>query len=134
MKPTTQRRRSRRHCFSLIEIMIVVLIIGMVIGLVGPPVIKKFDKAKNETADAQAQLLENACDDFYLDMSAYPNDLDDLVKNPGGNKWDGPYLKSGKVPLDPWGTPYEYDSQNHTVRSLGKDRVQSDDDRPRNQD
>lgn len=130
MRPATTRRRHRRHCFSLMEIMIVIVIIGMIAGLVGPALIKKLDKAKNETADAQAKLLENACKDFYMDMSEFPGDLEALIRNPGGDKWDGPYLDPAKIPLDPWGTAYEYDSQTHTVKSLGKDRVPSDDDRP----
>jgi general secretion pathway protein G len=130
MKRTAMRRRWRRHPFSLVEIMIVIVIIGMLAGLVAPAAMKRLEKAKNETADAQAKLLENACKDFYMDMSEYPGDLEDLIRNPGGDKWDGPYLDPAKLPRDPWGTPYEYDSQSHTVKSLGKDRVPSDDDRP----
>ncbi len=130
MNDALSRRRARRLRFSLMEIMIVIVIIGMIAGLVGPALIKKLDKAKNETADAQAKLLENACKDFYLDMSEFPDDLEDLIRNPGSDKWDGPYLDPPKIPLDPWGTPYQYDAQNHTVKSLGKDKVPSDDDRP----
>jgi general secretion pathway protein G len=125
MNVTRNRRRCRRHAFSLMEIMIVIVIIGMIAGLVGPALIKNLDKAKVETAEAQVKLLENACKDFYLDMSEYPKDLNDLVTNSGNAKWDGPYLEGTppKLPVDPWGSPYQYDPSTHAVSSMGKDKA-----------
>lgn len=132
MESTRRRRRCRRHWFSLMEIMIVVIIIGMIAGLVGPALIKNLDDARRKTAETQAKLLENACKDYYLDMSEYPKQLDDLVTNPGNPKWDGPYLEdSPSVPADPWGSAYEYDPETHRVTSAGKDKVPgSEDDLP----
>jgi general secretion pathway protein G len=107
----TNRRqvKRRRQVFSLVEIMIVVVIIGMIMGLVGPNVMKKLQKAKHQNAKNQIKLLCNAVDDYYLDMSEYPGRLDDLVQNSGHEKWDGPYLTPPKVPLDPWGKEYRYE-------------------------
>jgi general secretion pathway protein G len=128
MQQIPPRRHGRRHPFTLIEIMIVIVIIGMIAGLVGPPLIKKFVQAKRETAKTQIMLLKNACKDFYLDMSEFPRGLDDLVTSPGNPKWDGPYLDKGKVPLDPWGQPYQYQSPGGhgdvDIYSFGDDRAQ----------
>lgn len=110
MQPLRLRRRCRRRAFTLIEIMIVIVIIGMITGLVGPAIMERLGKAKRETAKTQIVLLKNACKDYYLDMSEYPRGLDDLVQNPGNPKWDGPYLDPAKVPVDPWGQPYQYQS------------------------
>jgi general secretion pathway protein G len=122
------RRRCRRHAFTLIEIMIVIVIIGMIAGLVGPPLIKKFVEAKREAAKTQLMLLKNACKDYYLDLSEFPRDLDDLVISPGNSKWDGPYLDKEKVPLDPWGQPYQYQNPGRhgdvDLFSFGDDRAQ----------
>jgi len=110
MKPRTEPAAGRRRsCFSLIEILIVVVIIGMILGLVGPNVVKKLKKAQTGTAKSQVLLLANACKDYYLDMSEYPSKLENLIQNPGTQKWDGPYLDPPKLPLDPWGEPYHYD-------------------------
>jgi general secretion pathway protein G len=128
MPYTRLRRRCRRHAFTLIEIMIVLVIIGMIMGLVGPPLMKKLGKAKYEAAKTQIALLHNACKDYYLDLSEYPRSLDDLVTSPGNPKWDGPYLDKGKVPLDPWGQPYQYQSPGQhgdvDIISFGNDKAQ----------
>lgn len=126
MHPAPLRRRGRRQAFTLIEIMIVIVIIGMIAGLVGPPLIRKFVEAKRETAKTQITLLKNACKDYYLDMSEFPRDLQDLVVSPGNAKWDGPYLDPPKVPLDPWGQPYQYQCPGRhgdvDISSYGDDR------------
>ena len=104
------KNRALHHHFSMIEIMIVVVIIGMILTLVGPNVIKKFKKAQHSTAKNQVMLLSNACKDYYLDVSEFPGKLSDLIESPGNEKWDGPYLDPAKLPLDPWGEDYQYDS------------------------
>ena len=121
------RRSCRRHVFSLMEIMIVIVIIGMVAGLVGPALMKNLGKAKKKTALAQVKSLHDACMDYHLDMMTYPTDLQELLK-PQGDKWDGPYLDSETVPVDPWGEVYELSgsggsSGDFGVFSKGPDRT-----------
>ena len=125
----SRRRRERRRigAFSLIEIMIVVIIIGMIMALVGPNVMKNLKEAQGSTARNQIMLLANAIDDYYLDMAEYPAKLEDLVTNPGNDKWDGPYLRFGKIPVDPWGEPYGYRSPGekgeYDIYSYGADKA-----------
>lgn len=122
-----ERPRRRRRMFSLIEIMVVLLIIGLLTALVGPHAMRRLGKAKKEAAAAQIKLLINVCKDYYLDMDAYPDRLTDLVERPGGNdKWDGPYLDPPRLPLDPWGQDYQYELRqgNDTplaITSYGQD-------------
>lgn len=105
----TKQRHIRRHPFNLIEIMIVVVIIGMILGMVGPNLMKSLDKAKHKTAANQITILGNAVKDYYLDMAKYPDKLEDLISGSGDEKWDGPYLDPAKIPQDPWGEEYTYE-------------------------
>ena len=127
MDARTRRRHQRVQRFSLIEIMIVVVIIGMILTLVGPDVVKKLKKARHGTAKNQIMLLSNAVDDYYLDISEYPGKLEDLVADPGNDKWDGPYLRPPKVPLDPWGEPFRYEHPgqhgDYDILSYGSDKA-----------
>lgn len=100
------KRRIRR--FSLMELMIVLLILGLLAALVVPNLMKKADKAKYKTGVLQLKLVSNAIKDYYLDMDVYPENLDDLVNPSGDNKWDGPYLDPPKIPVDPWGEAFHY--------------------------
>jgi len=122
-----KRRRRRKCCFSLIEIMIVVLIIGMVMGLVTPNVLKHLRNARIKNTKIQIELLANAVDDYYLDLSEFPAKLDDLVVNSGNQKWDGPYLKKGKLPVDAWGESFQYDPSaqdgQYNIYSYGSDKA-----------
>ena len=91
MKRKDNRRRQRRHqAFTLIEIMIVVVIIGMLAALVGPRIIGSMDKARVNTTKAQLVNLKDAVQRFYMDCSEYPRTLDDLLAKSGNAKWDGP--------------------------------------------
>jgi len=127
MDSSRGRRGCRRGRFTLIEIMIVIVIIGMIAGLVGPALIQNLIKAKREAAKTQITLLKNACKDYYLDLSEFPRQLEDLVSNPGNPKWDGPYLDPPKVPVDPWGQPYQYECPGRhgdiDLYSFGEDKA-----------
>ena len=105
-----QSKAKRRHSrpFTLIEIMIVVVIIAMLAALVGPNIIKSFDKAKVNSTKAQLVNLKNAVQQFYMDLSAYPNSLQDLIANPGNDKWNGPYIEAKTIPVDGWGNEFQY--------------------------
>lgn len=100
--------------FSLIELLVVMAILGLIIGLVGPQVLKYFSGAKSDTARMQIKDLGSGLDLFYLENGRYPTTQEGLQALinpvPGLDKWDGPYLKKKKIPKDPWGHAYHYDS------------------------
>ncbi len=106
-----QKRLSGKQGFTLIEILIVMVILGLLAALVGPKMFGKVGKSKQKAAKAQISLLETSLDTFRLDMGRYPTSDEGLealrTKPADSKKWDGPYIPK-KVPLDPWGNPYEY--------------------------
>jgi len=115
--------------FTLIEMMVVLVIIGLLMALVGPRFIRQEEKAKVKSARAQIELLGTALDTFRLDVGRYPSSqegLQSLRQRPfGADRWDGPYLKKD-VPKDPWDHPYYYRSPGESGRpydlySLGAD-------------
>lgn len=101
--------------FTLIEIMVVVVIIGVLIGLVAPNILGRVDEAKVTAANADIATLQQALEMYKLDNQVYPSTdqgLQALVEKPSGSpeprKWNpAGYLKKG-VPVDPWGNPYQY--------------------------
>lgn len=104
------RDTRRQGGFSLIELLIVMVILGLLASLVGPQMFKHLGGAKQKTAKTQIEMLMAAMDAFRLDMDRYPTQqegLEALSNSTGDESWDGPYLKKG-VPLDPWGKPYHY--------------------------
>ena len=107
------RIRSRQSGFTLIEMMVVMVIIGLLMALVGPRFIRQEEKAKVKAARAQIELLGTALDTFRLDCGRYPNSQEGLAalrQRPFGlDRWDGPYLKKD-VPKDPWERQYYYRS------------------------
>ena len=124
----TERRR-RQAGFTLIEIMVVMVIIGLLMALVGPNLIGRSEKAKSQAAAMQIERLGTVLDTFRLDVGRYPTTqegLQVLVQRPMGvDRWDGPYLNKG-VPKDPWDRPYIYRSPGEAGRpydlySLGAD-------------
>jgi general secretion pathway protein G len=104
--------RSTERGFTLIEMLVVLTIIGLIMGLVGPRVIGYLSESKVKTARIQVDAFAAALDLYYLDSGSYPasgDGLGALVKKPdGASSWNGPYLKSNVVPNDPWGRPYVY--------------------------
>ncbi|SEF66433.1 type II secretion system major pseudopilin GspG [Thauera chlorobenzoica] len=100
--------------FTLVELLVVLVILGLLAGLVGPRVLGQLGGAKTKTAAVQIKDLEQAAELFKLDVGRFPNNaegLDALVERPGAAAgWNGPYLKKGGVPKDPWGNAYHYES------------------------
>jgi general secretion pathway protein G len=97
--------------FSLIELLVVIIILGLVAGLVGPRLFGRVGQSKQGIAKAQIELFGAALDQYRLDVGSYPagaSGLQALVQNPNTPSWNGPYLKKNVVPLDPWGRPYQY--------------------------
>jgi len=108
------RRRSGEAGFTLVEILVVITIIGLIMAIVGPRVLNYLGESKVKAARIQIESLGSALDLYYLDMGRYPNSSDGLaalVQRPGNaEEWNGPYLKGGVVPNDPWGHAYLYRS------------------------
>ncbi len=108
------RRRNSEAGFTLVEILVVITIIGLIMAIVGPRVLNYLGESKVKAARIQIESLGSALDLYYLDMGRYPNSSDGLaalVQRPGNaEEWNGPYLKGGVVPNDPWGHAYMYRS------------------------
>jgi general secretion pathway protein G len=100
--------------FTLIELLVVLTIIGLIMGLIGPRVLGYLEDSRAKTAKLQIESLSSALDLFYLDAGRYPTTsegLDALAQRPSDvGIWNGPYIKGGRVPFDPWGHPYQYRS------------------------
>ena len=92
--------------FSLMELMIVLIILGLLGSLVAPKLFSKVSSSKKKTAVAQMQMFETAIDTYRLDIGTVPSSLEELRASTNSN-WDGPYLPKA-IPLDPWGQPYVY--------------------------
>ena len=123
-----QARRMVRRSFTLIEIMIVVVIIGMLAALVGPQIIGSLDKSRVQTTQAQLVNLKDAVQRFYMDCSEYPASLDDLMTKTSNSKWEGPYLDAKNLPKDGWGNDFIYncpgaDGQPFDILSYGADKT-----------
>ena len=116
LRANWQRRvlRQAEQGFTLVEMLVVITIIALVMGLVGPRVLNYLTQSKVKTAKIQIESLGSALDLFFLDAGRYPTSsegLSALIQRPGSAAvWNGPYLKGNMVPNDPWGAPYIYRS------------------------
>jgi len=118
--------------FTLLEMLVVLVIIGLIASLVGPQLMGRVDTSKVTAADTQVRMLKSALDTMRLDIGRYPTKdegLALLVVPPKDDrtapKWQGPYLSENTVPMDPWGNPYQYDTlagtTNVYIYSFGAD-------------
>ena len=127
-----ENRQSKiQNCgFTLVELLVVMVIIGLLAALVVPTYMGRERKARSQAARAQIELLGTALDTFRLDVGRYPTTqegLEALRTQPSGlERWDGPYLKK-EVPTDPWGKPFVYRSPGehgpYDLLSYGADGV-----------
>jgi len=121
-RPGLGRRKARgrlENGFTLVEMLVVITIIGLIMALVGPRVLNYLSESKVKAAHIQIESFSSALDLYYLDNGRYPSSaegLSALVQRPANaSSWNGPYLKTGAVPADPWGRPYIYRSPaDHT--------------------
>ena len=102
---------SAQRGFTLLELLVVMVIIGLLAGYVGPKYFDQVGKSKTKTAKAQIDALGKALDQYRLDTGHYPSSeqgLNSLITKPANEtKWEGPYLTKA-LPLDPWSRPYIY--------------------------
>ena len=123
------RRLESQAGFTLVEMLVVITIIGLIMGLIGPRVLNYLSASKVKAARIQLQSFVTALDLFYLDAGRYPSSAEGLGalvrQTPGVAAWNGPYLKGGNVPHDPWNHGYVYRSPGehgpYDIVSYGSD-------------
>ncbi|MDQ2801282.1 MAG: type II secretion system major pseudopilin GspG [Pseudomonadota bacterium] len=108
-----RRRDDRRQAgFTLLELLVVVVILGLLIGLVAPAALRQLGNARASVARDSIERVSSVLDLYKLDVGSYPTGsegLAALVDKPSGvDNWNGPYLQGSKVPLDPWNHSYIY--------------------------
>lgn len=128
MKSKNSRINKNVSGFTLLELLVVMVIIGMLAGFVAPKFFAQIGKSETKTARAQIDSLEKSLDQYRLDVGSYPTTEQGLLvlneRPVGVAKWSGPYLKKS-VPLDPWSHPYVYkfpgEHGEYDLLSYGKD-------------
>ena len=128
LSSTTTRRPARQAGFTLLELLVVLVILGLLAGYVAPRYFSQVGKTEVTTAQAQIGALEKALDQYRIDTGRYPSTEQGLAalnaKPSDEARWGGPYLKKA-VPNDPWGNPYQYRMPGERgevdVFSLGRD-------------
>ena len=101
-------RTSRSHGFSLIELLLVLLLLGLIFSLVVPSIIGRSESAKHDIARSQVERLSMAVETYYLDTGKIPREIQALVEKPGdAPNWNGEYVKESLL-TDPWGNEYQY--------------------------
>lgn len=126
-------RMTVKSGFTLLELVVVIIVLGLLAGLVGPQIFGRVGDAKSGTAKAQIELIGIALDSYRLDNGSYPTTEQGLAalrerptRAPTVSNWHGPYLRKA-VPLDPWKRPYNYvspgskDPSGYDLRTLGRD-------------
>jgi general secretion pathway protein G len=125
------RRTTSEAGFTLLELLVVLAILGLLIGLVGPAVLNQFASAKHKIADQSVRRIVTILEMYKLDVGSYPTTEQGLVAltaRPAGVRgWNGPYVKPGDEFNDPWGQPFQYRSPSQRpghpfdIFSLGAD-------------
>ncbi|MFH0877359.1 MAG: type II secretion system major pseudopilin GspG [Candidatus Omnitrophota bacterium] len=122
--------------FTLIEIMVVVVILGILAAMVVPRLAGRSDEARRQVAKADIESNVGMAIDLYeVDIGDYPDSLQDLITEPSdATGWKGPYLKKKKLPVDPWSRAYVYkypgthNTDGYDLSSMGKDGAEGGED------
>lgn len=113
----------RQGGFTLLELLVVLMIIALLAGFVGPKVFSNVDQAKEKTALRQMRSFADALSQYRLDTGSYPSEnqgLKALTEKPANvQHWHGPYL-SQQIPLDPWGNAYQWHNPTHEKNSINE--------------
>ena len=129
INPGSSTARAHSSGFTLLELLVVIVIIGLLAAYVGPKYFAQLGKSEVTVAKAQMESFEKSLDTYRLDVGRYPTSEEGMaalmVAPPtAATKWNGPYLKKA-VPLDPWGNAYVYRSPgakaDYEIVSTGKD-------------
>lgn len=124
-------RHARERGFTLLELLVVILIIGLLTGIVAPRFLSQIGRSEVTTARAQIDAFDKALEAFRIDVGRYPSageGLQVLLVAPANEpRWRGPYLKNA-IPTDPWGVPYKYSypstrGKDYDLVSYGRDRA-----------
>ena len=106
------RRQLSQAGFTLVELLVVLVILGLIAGFATPQLLKYLSSAKTDAAGVQITQLGMVLDLYRLEVGRYPSEdegLDALRERPANaEKWDGPYVKKAESLIDPWGRPYRY--------------------------
>lgn len=118
------KAKNKHNGFTMMELLIVIVILGLLASLVAPKFFDKLGDAEKGIATSQMSAFETALDTYRLDVGKYPEKLSQLRKD-DNPRWDGPYLPKD-IPLDPWGNEYIYeipgkDGNPYTLKALGAD-------------
>jgi general secretion pathway protein G len=127
--PRQPTLRLRPPGFTLLELMVVLIVLGLLASIAAPQVMKQLGKAKHQTAKVQVEALSASVDFFFVDVGRYPTQeegLKALVDRIQSDRWDGPYLKKRESLTDPWGAPYQYripgKTRKYDIFTLGADQ------------
>jgi general secretion pathway protein G len=130
------KRSSSEAGFTLLELLVVIVILGLLIGLVAPAALRQLGGAKISIARQSVERLSSVLDLYRLDVGNYPDaqqGLQALLERPSGVEyWNGPYLKGSEVPVDPWSHPYVYripstrQAHDYDLCSMGPNAQESD--------
>ncbi len=120
---------SREAGFTLVELLVVMVILVMLAGIIGPRVVGYLGSSRSKTSAVEIKNLSTSLELYFLDVGDYPttaDGLESLVVARGQKKgWNGPYLSKPQLPVDPWGNPYKYESPGKKGRfdlyTLGRD-------------
>ena len=128
-KDMSKRGKRRSSGYTLVELLVVLAILGLLVALAAPRVIRYLGTAKTDTARIQIQKLGGVLDLYRLEIGHYPTEEEGLAalvdRPPQVEAWNGPYLKNRQSLIDPWGTPYVYRSPRehgeYDLYTLGAD-------------
>lgn len=130
MLKTAPGRRQAEAGFTLMELLVVLVIVGLLAAFVGPMLYERISPAKQTAARSQIEGFATALDIYLVDMGQYPTTEQGLAAlrvNPGSPEWRGPYLRK-EVPVDPWGNAYAYRapgrSGGYEIVSFGSDGLE----------